>query len=51
MIYKLYGNGLCHRHKLHFLRVSAVFDGGLRYLVANSFQIILKESQARISNR
>ena len=50
MIYKLDRNSLCHRHELHFLRVSAALQRGFGYLVANLFQVVLKEPQTRISN-
>ena len=50
MIYKLDRNSLCHRHELHFPRVSAALQRGFGYLVANLFQVVLKEPQTRISN-
>lgn len=39
MIYKLDRNSLCHRHELHFLRVSAALQRGFGYLVANLFRL------------
>ena len=50
VIYKLDRNSLCHRHELHFPRVSTALQRGFGYLVANLFKVVFKELQTSISN-